>query len=341
MNLGGRAAGRLQSLMWRLAIRLVPWLPIAALRQLGSKLARPRPLGTFPGWHFAIEEQSPTPLIRLRRRLWDHFKRRGVSRPVRVRWFDGLRLDLVLGNDQSHCLFVGGSFEPNEFAFLASFLKPGMVVVDAGANEGFYSLFMARRVAPDGRVIAVEPSPRERQRLEHNLAINDIRNVHVVNAGLADRVGHGMLHIAEAEHNGQNTLGGFVYEGVRSLGALPIQLQPLDDVLARLGAGRVDLIKMDVEGAELDVLRGATRTLAAGPVVLFELFDEALRAQGSSAQQVLDFLVGKGFTILQFNEQGLPAPLRSFREASSNLIAVPSGSNLTARGTAAGGATVR
>jgi FkbM family methyltransferase len=316
------------SLQWLLAralMRLVPWLPTELLRWLGTHIARPRPLGRMPGWRFAIEEESATPLISLRRRLWDHFRDHAVERPVRVRWFDGLRVDLVLGNDQSRCLFVGGSFEPNELAFVAALLKPGMVAVDAGANEGLYSLLMARRVETEGQIIAVEPSPRERQRLERNVALNGLSNVRVVACGLAAAAGRGVLHIAEAEHSGQNTLGRFVYAGLRDAGKVEIDLQTLDAVAQSHCVRPVDFIKMDVEGAEMAVLLGASRVLDSRPVILFELLDQSLRAQGSSAQEVVQFLAARQFSVLAFDHDGRLSPLRRLSEASSNLVGVPPG----------------
>src|SRR5256885_3617441 len=171
--------GLLNAVLFHLTARAITLLPVRLLTRLGAWIAETRPLGRYAGWRFAIEESNATVPVRIRRLLWDYFKEKGFQHPVRVKWFHSLKLDLVLGNDQSRCLYVGGSFEPNEFALLADVLRPGMVVVDAGANEGFYSVFMATRVGGDGQVIAVEPSPRERARLERNVTINNLRNVHV------------------------------------------------------------------------------------------------------------------------------------------------------------------
>lgn len=310
---------------FRFAERVLDLVPVSLLTTAAARLARTRPLGRFPGWRFAIEEETPTLLIRIRRLLWDHFRKAGIERPVRVNWFDGLHLDLVLGNDQSRCLYVGGSFEPNEFALLARVLRPGMAVVDAGASEGPYTVFMARRVGADGLVIAVEPSPRERARLERNVSSNDLRNVRIVSNGLAAQTGRGILHIAAPEHSGQNTLGSFVYQGVSKAGDIEIDMEPLDSLVGRLGGRRIDLIKVDVEGAELGVLRGAERLLSESrPVILFELLDAALRAQDACAQEVLDFLTRRGFDVLKFDVAGTLSPLSGVLEASNNLVAVPS-----------------
>jgi len=298
---------------------------VPLLRVLAPRVAQTRALGRFAGWRFAIEEQAPTPQVSLRRKIWDRFSQQGIERPVRIAWFEGLSVDLVLGNDQSRCLYVGGSYEPNEFDFLGRILRPGMTVIDAGANEGFYSLFCARRVGPRGVVVAVEPSPRERARLENNLALNGLRNVRVLRSGLAAGRGRAVLRIANAEHNGQNTLGAFAYDSVTLADEVEIELEPLDAVVRAQALGRVDLLKIDVEGAELAVLQGAEELLARSrPLVLFELLEAALRGQGASAQAVLDFLAARGFDILKFDASGGLSPLRGLAEASTNLVAVPS-----------------
>ena len=112
--------------------------------------------------------------------LWEAARETGFKVPLSVRWHSGTTVNVTLGNDNSLCLYVCGSFEPNEFAFLDRALTPGMTFVDVGANDGYYTLFAARKVGPGGRVIAIEPSSRERAHLRRNLERNSIANVSVV-----------------------------------------------------------------------------------------------------------------------------------------------------------------
>jgi FkbM family methyltransferase len=297
--------------------------PAGMLAGLARALGRTRPFGLYPGWKFAVEEDRPTWDVTWRLRLWEAYRRRGIERPVRVRWYDDLVVDLALGNDQSRCLYVSGSFEPNEFWFLGWVLTPGAAFVDIGANEGFYTVFAARRVGSEGRVYAFEPSPRERARLEGNLRANRLDNVTVFTQGLAEQAGRAVLHVADPEHNGQNSLGAFGHSGVECAENLEIELTTLDHLRERGSIGKIDVIKMDVEGAEMRVLRGATNTLRRDkPILLLELFDAALRGQGSSAEQVLTFLKGAGFDLYQFDAaSGKPIALRAAAAQSSNIIA--------------------
>lgn len=283
-----------------------------------------RAIGPFPGWRFAIEERRPTSRIVARQRLWGHFKALNVQEPVRIRWVEGLKLNLVLGNDQSRCLFVCGSFEPNEFAFLQKALARDAVFIDIGANEGFYTVFAAHLVGPLGRVIAVEPSPREHARLACNIAINRLSNVSLVKRGLGARKGKALLHIADPEHNGQNTLGDFGHSGVTAVDHVAIDLTDLDSLTQEQVLGKVDVIKMDVEGAEFEVIKGGLKTLERHkPTLLFELFEEALRKQGTSSEAVLAQLAELGYSFYAFSEStGLPVPLEKLDSSSQNLVAV-------------------
>jgi FkbM family methyltransferase len=326
MSLGRITAGLralLRDSATRLTTSLLSVAPPVLLVGMARALAHTRPYGLYPGWKFAVEEDRPTWDVEERLRLWQIFRDRHIERPVRVRWYDGLVVDLTLGNDMSRCLYVSGSFEPNEFCFLGSVLRPGAQFVDIGANEGFYTLFAARRVGPQGRVYAFEPSPRERARLDANIEANKLRNVTVFGEGLAEQEGRAVLHLAEAEHSGQNTLGAFGYPGVDLAADVQVDLTTLDQLRDSGRVARVDVVKMDVEGAEMRVLRGALRTLQHDrPIMMFELFDAALRGQGSSADEVVDFLRGHGFDLYQFDTQsGEPVVLRTTATHSTNIIA--------------------
>jgi FkbM family methyltransferase len=287
-------------------------------------LARTRPLGFYPGWRFGIDEaRRPDRLIRRRLRVWRFFHREGVELPITVPWYEGLQVRLHLGNDLSRCLYVGGCYEPNEFAFLHKVLAPGMTFADAGANDGLYAMFAARRVGPAGAVLAFEPSTREFERLQDNLRLNEITNVRAFRTALGRETGVATLRTAAAEHAGQNTLGQFVYAGVECARLEQVPVERLDDVVAREGVPAPDVIKMDVEGAEFAALLGARGTLEANhPLLLLELNDEALWQQQSSAAEVLGFLRDVGYAVFTFDPTtGRPVRAANDAELSPNVVA--------------------
>ncbi len=138
-------------------------------------------------------------------------------------------------------------------------LRPGQVVVDAGAFVGVFTVLAAKMVGPAGRVIAYEPDPGNLQRLRQNLELNGLTNVTVVAKGLWDsqttlRFEAAAGPVSSFIDCGQSTGGGMVME---------VPVVRLDDELEAMGLRGVDFVKMDVEGAELHVLAGSKAILSS------------------------------------------------------------------------------
>ena len=160
-----------------------------------------------------------------------------------------------------------GSVEPEVQDALAELLRPGDVFYDVGANIGYFTLIGARLVGPSGRVVAVEPQPEARQRLEHNVAINGFDNVTAIEAAVADEEGESELVVS--------------HEGILEWAAL--ETSPTTDVpkinvrVTTLDALRADLppptvVKLDVEGAEIRAVRGMRELLRSDrPAVVCEV----------------------------------------------------------------------
>ena len=294
----------------------------AALLAPGVPRLRPR-----PGWMFAEEYYEERRWLACRRgALWEAAREMELAVPITVRWHSGTTVDLTLGNDNSLCLYVCGSFEPNEFAFLDRVLKPGMVFIDVGANDGYYTLFAARRVGPTGLVVAAEPSSRERAHLQRNLGRNGLDNVTVVPAAIGAASGLADLHLAHGVHAGHNTLGAFAHDDVVRASLERVAIEPLDSVVSRLGLARVDFVKIDVEGAEARVVAGATDVLEKmRPILLLEVNDKALRAQGNCADTLLETLRDRfGYRVFVFSSAtGLLEAWPSGNALSSNVVAIP------------------
>jgi FkbM family methyltransferase len=310
--------------------RMGRWLlvhaPAAGRAWAGLLTGRRRRPRVFPGWSFGFEYYIARNWLALRRgALWEFALEQNLVVPLTVPWHGGTRVEVTLGNDNSLCLYVAGSFEPNEFAFLDGVLRPGMTFLDIGANEGLFALFAARRVGPQGRVVAVEPSSRERRQLESNIARNRLGNVAIVPHALGSQAGTARLQIAGKLHAGHNTLGSFAYDDASAVATEDVPVETLDALAARLPLGQVDVIKIDVEGAELKVLEGGRALLAAKrPVLLIEANDKALGGQGASTAAVLDLLRGLDYGIGVFSERtGEVEPLAPGGALSANIVARP------------------
>lgn len=273
-------------------------------RWLAERVAARPVLKPYPGWVLGAGERRGL-AARIRQQLWQYLRDE-----FEVEWLEGLRLRLLPGNETSRAIFVTGRYEPNEFCILDRMLRPGMTFVDAGANMGLYSLFAAKRVMPRGRVLAMEPSRREYEILVRNVEANRLQNVRALRVALSDRRGTAELLVAPLENAGHNTLGEFGY-GTALERKETVPVERLDDIIRGEGIERVDVVKMDVEGAEMLALRGATDVLQQfHPVLLLEVSDRTLQYQGSSSREVLASLENDGYGFYGFDAgSGLPQPL--------------------------------
>jgi FkbM family methyltransferase len=158
------------------------------------------------------------------------------------------------------------NYEP-ELSYLDRVLKPGDVFIDAGANIGIYSVAASHLVGDSGYVLAFEPAEVASRLLRQNLELNHVQNTKVFKQALAERAGRGRLyHVYVA---GTYSLGG---TGRPDEGFEEVELTTIDEVVREERIGRVSCIKVDVEGAEELVLRGAKDTLQhSRPTVIFEL----------------------------------------------------------------------
>jgi len=203
-----------------------------------------------------------------------------------------------------------------------------MTFVDIGANLGTYSLFAATKVGKQGRVISIEPSSREFERLKANCSLNGLGNVTLLKMGVSDRSTSDALKVAKDDHAGHNTLGSFVYPHSTKLECEEtIKLETIDSILESLNLHHVDLIKIDIEGAEEKAFHGAKKTLSGlRPVILFECQELTLALQGASSARILEFLRSFDYQIYSFGDDGGVLPLESVPSPSIDLVAIPKGS---------------
>lgn len=175
----------------------------------------------------------------------------------------GIRMLIDVGESPMMLARALGLYELRKAAEIRRRLRPGGVFVDVGANQGDFTLLAASLVGPAGRVVAFEPDPDNVAALRENLRLNGFANVEVRAVALADEAGSATLH--RSAISGWHSLN----EGGNTGGRPPITvaLERLDD----LGLTRLDVLKIDVEGAENAVIRGAMNTLhRCRPVVLLD-----------------------------------------------------------------------
>jgi len=181
----------------------------------------------------------------------------------------GLWMELNPRTGQS---YLRGDAEIAVQKVLTERLRPGMVFYDLGANIGLFSMLAARIVGSRGRVFSFEPDPQTAARLERNVERNELRNMTIVRKGVGSTSGKHAFAPADSSSPDLGT-GRFV-KGGESANAILLECVALDDFAREAPAPQA--IKCDVEGAEVEVLRGAERTLREHrPWILCEMHSEA------------------------------------------------------------------
>jgi FkbM family methyltransferase len=167
--------------------------------------------------------------------------------------------------------YVFGYMEEHVQEILTEYVKPGMVAYDIGANVGFLSILMARLVGPTGQIVCFEPMPQNAQAIRHNVELNDFKHVVVREEAVGDHEGQVSLMVDHFSSNHRLELTG--KKIARQEGTITVQLRNLDSPARVAPELRPpNLIKMDAEGVEVMILRGAKELLArARPVMLIEL----------------------------------------------------------------------
>lgn len=185
----------------------------------------------------------------------------------------GIGKGLRFNPGSSNAGYVLGTSEPGLQRVLSTLLRPGMTVYDVGANVGFVSILSAHLVGPSGKVFSFEPLPSNADMVEHNARLNNFDQVSVRREAVSEADGEARFKVsAEASTLGMLENSTFAKQDDAVVEFIPVKVRSLDSLAILDNLPRPDAIKIDTEGAEVDVLRGAVETIrAARPLLLIEL----------------------------------------------------------------------
>jgi FkbM family methyltransferase len=222
--------------------------------------------------------------------------------------------------------------ERAERVFYLDYLRDGMTVFDAGANVGDLTMLFSRFVGRAGRVHAFEPSGEGFERLSAVCRAASLDNVTANRLALAEREGTVRLHVYGGAHLSWTTLAARPLEdygiAVKPAGVEEVPATTVELYCERHGIGQIDLLKVDVEGAELQVMRGAERLLREGRVrcLTFE-FGQTTFDMGNSPEAVEAFLDGVGYEVRNLVAGDPVFPGRASAQAArySMHVATPKG----------------
>jgi FkbM family methyltransferase len=228
------------------------------------------------------------PVFLGRKAIWKtlnrHTRKFGVKLPARTKWGGEFICDLrdII---QSR-LYYFGIWEPSLTNFIEKRLKPGDTFVDVGANIGYYTILASKLVGPEGRVVAIEPSPKIYQLLQETLTINHAANVRALNCAAANEHAEVSIFSGPPSNIGATSL---IAKRAKERED-SIQTHPLLALLTEIELSAVRLIKIDVEGFELPVLVNLLQNMAQLPhhlEIVVEVSPSSIALLGGSLETLL------------------------------------------------------
>jgi len=267
-----------------------------------------RVIGKPPGWERAVRALAPP----------SRFSG-GAARAIRLP--EGYTFPVDRGTLIGWTVFFFGTYEPEVRAQLIERLTPGGVAIDVGANVGWHALLMASLVGPTGQVYAFEPNDTTRDRLRAAVEVNRFTQLTIDPRAAADRPGQRGFEAPGA---------GDVWDGTGRLSrdmsrsAHAVECITLDAFAASRRLGRLALIKIDVEGWELAVLRGARQVLQTlRPAVIFEFDPAYVERSGGTSADLTACLSDAGYALFGLTPRHAPLGIARLGDRGGNFLALP------------------
>jgi len=224
----------------------------------------------------------------------------GVLRPARVRVRGGFTMVLDPRDLVPLSLLRSEEWQADVWDSLLAALPKGAVFLDVGAHIGIFTMKASRQVGPQGRAVAFEPNPETLAMLRDNVAANRMDNVTVEGIACTDKEQELTLYAAPVINTGASSLSqsNAAYGDGQAPRPFQVRGRPIDDVVRELNLTHVDAIKIDVEGAELQVLRGAVETLKRfHPKIVIEIVPAQLASFHTTPEEVASLIKSTGYNM--------------------------------------------
>jgi len=208
----------------------------------------------------------------------------------------------VIQDGMGRRIFKQGSFQPDYANFILNLpLQKNDVILDIGANVGWYSMVLGKGKNKDIRVFSFEPEPLNFSLLEENLKINNLKNVVAVNKAVSDRKGEATLHLYERKNTGRHSLLDINSHMNKTV---LVETIVLDEFLAENNVDfkSVRFIKIDIEGFEFFALRGGQQMLKHLPFMLLEFSLSLIRKGGDSPADFIFWLQALGYNFYNIDD---------------------------------------
>ena len=239
-------------------------------------------------WPFSLGKELPN-------RLFARAADMGLVRPIWFEFQSGLWMQLDIRDLVQETLLLECVWEPKTTRYLCDTLGLGQVFLDVGANAGYFSLLASRCVGESGKVLAIEPNPAMAEQLRHNARRSARTNITIEEVACSDSTKICNLYVGNAYNTGNSSLSDDNLAWTRSV---KVNCTTVDLLMEKYGVERVHLVKIDVEGAELQVLRGMATTLKRlRPKIITELSPSLLKGFSVTLSAVREYLRGLGYSM--------------------------------------------
>jgi FkbM family methyltransferase len=233
----------------------------------------------------------------------------------RIFEYNGVMLKLDISDYLAHYLYFG--FKDSSHIKLYKLVKKNDLVLDIGTNFGTTLLQFAKIIGKNGFVYGFEPDPQNFSICQNNIKLNNFSNIKVENLGVGSKEDKLMLIVDSENNRGMNRIS-IENKGKESY---IVKIICLDDWIRSNNINQINLIKIDVEGFELEVLKGAEKTLKSiKPILFIELDDNNLKLQNSSAKELIEYLVQFEYEIMHSENEKMILSTDNFNNCHFDII---------------------
>lgn len=209
--------------------------------------------------------------------------------PILIELEDNIRIEIDPRKDKGveSALFYTGVYEVGTLEFLKKHLAEGNTYIDVGSNIGLMAITASKCVGEKGVVLAIEPNPETREILSRNIAHNELSNISILDKAIGSQAGTAIIYPNWNINRG----GASLINRSTDQSGTPVEVCTLDEVVSQMNLAP-DVIKIDVEGFELEVLKGAKSLLTQTnpPIIILEISQER-KTVGGNGEELIDFLL--------------------------------------------------
>lgn len=266
-----------------------------------------------------LEERLPG---QINKYFWNHSKNTGQQKLIK-RIEDKLYLYCYTDSKLAEKIF-NEEFEDNELEFFKRYLRTGDAFIDIGANIGLFTILSAKLVGENGSVFSFEPVNATYNRLIENIELNHLQNVKSYQLALSNNDGSFEMMVSKEGYDAWNSMGKPIAGG--SFGKEKINTEKFDNIFSMHNHSNISLIKIDVEGWEMNVLKGGRNFFSEknSPTLMLEFCDKAAENSNSSCATLYEYLNELGYDLFSYESHSnkLIPEKRKEHYSYENLLAI-------------------